>query len=239
MTPPSVKPAGAHRTPAGRPLPSPRPRRDGNWQATQDEQEIARSRAARRDRLPTSRGGTRPPPGHDTAIGGGMLPRDTACPVRASSMLGMAESRYAEDIIVGSIERLGSWTVTRDAIVSFAREWDPQRSHTDDAWAEQSQMGSLIASGVHTLAILQRLLVDSALSTFETALGRAIHEVRMLRPVKPGDTLTGTCLWEAVTLRSDGRALVRFWGRLHNQDGELAFEHHCEMLVPSRAPASR
>jgi acyl dehydratase len=150
----------------------------------------------------------------------------------------MSELRYAEDIVVGSTEPLGSWTVTREAIIAFAQDWDPQRSHTDEVWADQSPMGGLIASGVHTFAILQRLLVDSVLSTFETTLGRAIVDVRMRRPVRPGDTLTGTCLWESVEPRTDGRALVRIRGRLHNQDGELAFEHQGEMLVPNRVRAT-
>jgi acyl dehydratase len=151
----------------------------------------------------------------------------------------MVELRYAEDIVIGSTEQLGSWTVTRDEMVSFAQAWDPQRSHTDDAWAERSQLGGLIASGVHTFAILQRLMADSVLSTFEATLGKAIHEIRLRQPVRPGDTLTGTCLWEAVTPRTDGRALVRFRGKLHNQNDDLAFEHCCDMLVQSRMPVSR
>ncbi|WP_442903512.1 MaoC/PaaZ C-terminal domain-containing protein [Glutamicibacter sp. HZAU] len=33
-------------------------------------------------------------------------------------------------------------------------QWDPQRFHTDEEFAQQGHFGGIIASGIHSLAIL-------------------------------------------------------------------------------------
>jgi acyl dehydratase len=62
--------------------------------------------------------------------------------------------RYFEDFKVGEVIEGGARTVTRDEIVAFAREFDPQPFHTDEAAARQSIYGGLIASGWHTAALM-------------------------------------------------------------------------------------
>jgi acyl dehydratase len=142
--------------------------------------------------------------------------------------------RYADDVVPGTAVELGSWTVTQEEIVAFARQWDPQLLHVDRQWAEASPLGGLIASGVHTMGILQRMTVDTVLSTFAYALGRRITGFRMPRPVRPGDTLSGTLEFVAVALRADGRATIDFHSQLHNQHGELVFDVTGDIVVPRR-----
>jgi acyl dehydratase len=43
--------------------------------------------------------------------------------------------------------------VTREEIVSFARQYDPQPFHLDDVEDEHSVFDGLVASGWHTVAI--------------------------------------------------------------------------------------
>ncbi|MDQ1073377.1 acyl dehydratase [Streptomyces canus] len=99
---------------------------------------------------------------------------------------------YAEDLRPGDVFELGSTTVDKDEILEFGRRFDPLPLHTDEDAAAASRFGGLIASGFHTVAVLQRLLVDAVFSRSGVIAGREIDSVRMRAPVRPGDMLHGT-----------------------------------------------
>src|SRR5699024_1922834 len=67
---------------------------------------------------------------------------------------------YFEDVEIGRTEEYGTITVTREAIIEFARAFDPQPFHLNDEAARQSLFGRLAASGWHTASMMMRLLVD-------------------------------------------------------------------------------
>lgn len=126
---------------------------------------------------------------------------------------------YAEDVRAGDVFELGSYTVTEAELVSFASQWDPQTFHTDRQVAANGYFGGLIASGVHTLAVYQRLTVLGVLSRWSVIAGRTMRQVEFLRPVRAGDTLTGTLTVDAVELDDRGRGLVTSTGQLVNGAG--------------------
>ncbi|WP_254863616.1 MaoC family dehydratase [Halovivax gelatinilyticus] len=96
---------------------------------------------------------------------------------------------YYEDISIGDTREFGERTVTKDEIVEFAEKYDPQPIHVDESAAEATMFGGLIASGWHTAAICMRLFVDHMAD--ETWVGaRGVDELRWIRPVRPGDTLS-------------------------------------------------
>lgn len=96
---------------------------------------------------------------------------------------------YYEDVAVGDTRTFGERTVTKEEIVEFAEQYDPQPFHVDEAAAAESMFGGLIASGWHTAAICMRLFVDHMAE--ETWVGaRGVDELRWIRPVRPGDTLS-------------------------------------------------
>ena len=74
----------------------------------------------------------------------------------------MSTRRYFDDIPVGYQSVVGAWTLERDEVVAFARIWDPQPFHTDEAAAEASIYGGLTASSLHLFAICTRLFFDHA-----------------------------------------------------------------------------
>ncbi len=89
---------------------------------------------------------------------------------------------YAEDLGIGQRFDLGSHTVTEAELVDFATHWDPQWFHIDRAAAQDGQFGGLIASGIHTLAILQHHdAVHIRYGLTEAALPRA-HLPRLFQP---------------------------------------------------------
>ncbi|MGW2517912.1 MaoC family dehydratase [Streptomyces sp. NPDC001617] len=101
-----------------------------------------------------------------------------------------AEDRWFEDYVPGAVYVYGSITVTEEEILRFADEFDPQRIHTDPEGARQGPYGGLIASGWHTCGIMMRLYADHYLSKVAGLASPGIDELRWVRPVRPGDTLS-------------------------------------------------
>lgn len=104
----------------------------------------------------------------------------------------MTTFRSFEDFEPGETIALGSKTVTREEIIAFAAEFDPQPFHLDDAAGEASLLGGLAASGWHTIAMLMRLLCDNLLLNSSGKGSPGVEEVRWMRPVRPGDVLTAS-----------------------------------------------
>ena len=98
--------------------------------------------------------------------------------------------RYFEDIEVGTTEEFGEYHVTKEEILEFAEQYDPQPFHTDEEAAEESAFGELVASGWHTTAMAMRMLVDNYLQDTAGMGGRGVDELRWQQPVRPGDTLS-------------------------------------------------
>src|SRR5215210_1604211 len=86
---------------------------------------------------------------------------------------------YFEDLEVGAETYFGSYDVTREEVLEFARKYDPQPFHLSDEEAAKTHFGRIAASGWHTcamtMAVIARYVVD---------------ELRWLKPVYPGDRLT-------------------------------------------------
>ncbi|GAC1301966.1 MAG: MaoC family dehydratase [Vulcanimicrobiaceae bacterium] len=100
-----------------------------------------------------------------------------------------AALKYFEDFPVGERRELGSHAVTEEAILRFAREFDPQTFHVDRAAGEASIFGGLIASGWHTCAMTMRAICDGFLLEAASIGSPGIDTLRWKRPVRPGDTL--------------------------------------------------
>ena len=144
--------------------------------------------------------------------------------------------RYLEDLRVGDRFESGSYEVTENAIMQFAREFDPQPFHLDHAAAKRSVFGGLVASGWHTAAITMRLLVTSDLNLAGGAIGLGVDEMRFSKPVRPGDILRLEL--EIVDVRQSqskpdrGTARIRYATR--NQKDEIVFTQTATVLVPKR-----
>jgi len=112
--------------------------------------------------------------------------------------------------------------MTESEIVGFASHWDPQFFHTDPARAERDgRLGGLIASGLHTLAVYQRLSVLARKRFWHVIGGASLADVAFLRPVRPGDVLSGHSVVQDLVLEPQRqRGLATFAGILTNQKDE-------------------
>ena len=146
--------------------------------------------------------------------------------------------RYWEDIKEGEVVELGSRTLDKERMVEFAREFDPQPFHTDEKAAEASIWGGLIASGWLTGSVLMRIFYDGYLKDTASLGSPGIDELRWLKPVRPGDTLTGRfTVLESVASRSKpDRGIVRSLMEVVNQHGEVVMTTKGVNFV-SRRPA--
>ena len=129
---------------------------------------------------------------------------------------------YFEDFRVGQVIELGSCTVSKDEIIAFARKFDPQPFHIDEAAAERSIYGGLIASGWHTGSLFMRLLYDGLLSHAASMGSPGQDELRWIKPVRPGDTLSARGLVEELipSRSKPDRGLIRTTYEVFNQDGD-------------------
>jgi acyl dehydratase len=141
--------------------------------------------------------------------------------------------KYFEDIKVGDTYEVGRHTFNAAEIKSFARRFDPQLFHLDEAVAERSHFGALCASGWHTAVVWMRLMVDHRRGMIEAARARGepvagigpalgLRDLKWLKPVYVGDTITyKTEVIEArVSNSRPGSGLITFRSTGTNQNDE-------------------
>jgi len=97
---------------------------------------------------------------------------------------------YFEDFKPGLFGEFGPRLITREEIVAFAAEFDPQPMHLDEDAARETLLHGLAASGWHTCGVMMRMLCDGFLLDSSSMGANAVDEVRWMKPVRPGDTLT-------------------------------------------------
>jgi acyl dehydratase len=98
-------------------------------------------------------------------------------------------SIFWEDMQPGETRELGSITPTREEIIAFATQFDPQPFHLDDEAAKASVFGGLCASGWHTCSMAMRLMVTNFLCHTSSMGSPGLENIKWMKPVFPVDTL--------------------------------------------------
>ena len=144
--------------------------------------------------------------------------------------------RYLEDFAVGQVFKTGRKRVDKDEIFVFAKEYDPQPFHLDEAAAQQSPFAGLAASGWHTAAMTMRLLVDGEFKPAGGILGVGFDELSWPRAVRPDDELY--VLSEVLEVRPSksrpDRGKIRVRNTTYNQNDEPVQIFTGNLLVPRR-----
>ena len=138
----------------------------------------------------------------------------------------MGELLHFEDFAVGQVIDLGSYAVTAQEIREFASEFDPQRFHMDKAAGEASLLGGLAASGWHVCAMLMRMMADSWLNKSASMGSNGVPEVKWLKPVLAGETLSGamTIVSKRVSAKRPEMGIFNCLFELFNAQGEKKTE---------------
>ena len=132
-------------------------------------------------------------------------------------------NRTFDDVTVGETIDCGTTTVSRDDVLSFAREFDPLAMHADPDAAADSPFGGLIASGIHTFALTQPRVVEHFYGDSDLVAAKHIQDVRLPAPVRPGDALHVELEVLEKAVSENGRGLVTT-RRTARVDGDLVFE---------------
>jgi acyl dehydratase len=152
----------------------------------------------------------------------------------------MAIRYYWEDLQPGSTRELGSITVTAEEIKEFAGQFDPQPFHVDELAGRRSIFGNLCASGWHTCALAMKLTVENFLNESSSMGSPGLENLRWLKPVYPGDTLTlKHSITESRPLRKrPDTGLVRALWEMYNQNGEKVMQMEGYGMFRRRNPAT-
>lgn len=152
----------------------------------------------------------------------------------------MSAKKWAfEDFAEGMTFDLGEKHVSRQEIIEFASEFDPQPMHLNEEAGQASILGGLSASGWHTCSMLMRMMCDTFLldSTSQGAPG--IENVSWKKPVLANDTIKGACTVVS-TRKSSSRPDLGFITckyQLTNQHGETVLEMRNTGMFLSREAA--
>ena len=145
---------------------------------------------------------------------------------------------YFEDFPPGDISEYGDHLVTAEEIVEFARDFDPQPFHLDEAAGRETQAGGLIASGWHTASLLMRMNCDQFILRSASQGAPGTDEVNWLKPVRPDDRLRvrRTTLGARPSRSRPQTGLVEFLFEVFNQNGEIAMTQKGALFL-GRRPA--
>ena len=146
---------------------------------------------------------------------------------------------FFDDLPAGDVRESPPRTITREEMLAFARQYDPQPFHLDEAAARKTIYGGLIASGWLTVAVMMRLLWDTLLKDAVSLGSPGADEIRWLKPVRPGDTLRARfTIVEAVPSRSKpDRGVVKTLTEMLNQHGEIVMTMRGLGMFGRRPPA--
>lgn len=147
------------------------------------------------------------------------------------------DQRYFEDYPEGGVFEFGDMAVEEAEVIDFARRFDPQDFHTDPAAAGKTVFGGIIASGWHTGSMTMRLYADHYLSKVASLASPGVDELRWIKPVRPGDTLSVRVTVEE-TRRSRSktdRGIVRSFIETLNQNGEVVMSMRAVNLLRCRS----
>ena len=143
---------------------------------------------------------------------------------------------YLEDVPVGYQSTIGEWQLTRDEIIELAKQWDPQPFHIDDAAAERSVFGGLVASSLHVFALCTRLFFDHE-DQIQILAMLSKDKIRLQNPARVGDTLTYSteCISNNPSSSKPDRGSIILSDTVTNQRDETVLSQEVTLLVASRA----
>ena len=136
---------------------------------------------------------------------------------------------YFEELQIGIRSAAGPYSLSKEEIIRFAKQYDPIPRHIDEELAAQSVFGGLTASGSHTFAIYILLL-----------MGLGWDELKLTNPVRPGDALDleMTILELRPSKSKPDWGIVRNRNLLRNQKRETVLECISTIFVARRPDAN-
>lgn len=148
---------------------------------------------------------------------------------------------YLEDLVTGAETYFGSYEVTREEVLEFARKYDPQPFHLSDEEAAKTHFGRLAASGWHTAAMTMAVIARYVVEHRQAGLGSpGIDELRWKKPVFPSDTLHvhGRIIEVTPSRSRPDMGSFRTQTTVINQDDEVVMTFTSIVLMRRKPPVA-
>lgn len=147
---------------------------------------------------------------------------------------------YFEDFSPGWTAEYGPRRVTREEMIGFAAQFDPQPMHLDEEAARGTMLGGLGASGWHTCCVMMKMIADGLLLDAASMGAPGIDEVKWLKPVRPGDSLTvrGSVLAARASQSKPDRGFVNFLWEVFNERDQKLMTLTCPQMLLRRDAGS-
>ena len=145
-----------------------------------------------------------------------------------------------EDFKLGAVAIYGPRLVTREEIVAFAAEFDPQPMHLDEAAASATMLGGLGASGWHSCCLLMRMIADGFILNSSSMGGPGVEEVRWLKPLRPGTRIRirSTVQDARASNSRPEMGLVKFQFEMLDDADAILTTLHTTLLLGRREPGA-
>tara|TARA_E500000318_G_scaffold86349_1_gene82776 strand:- start:28177 stop:28626 length:450 start_codon:yes stop_codon:yes gene_type:complete len=140
--------------------------------------------------------------------------------------------KYLEDFAPGQVIRFRSNPMSKEAIIAFAEEWDPQQLHTDEDYATTIH-GSLIASGFQTMLEVFKPVMTEMMVDVANIGGIGFDNLRWLRPVRPNEPLDIELKINSVTPSKSkpDRGILHYTLSAINPKGEVVFSTDTPVMI--------
>lgn len=142
-----------------------------------------------------------------------------------------------EDFPLGRFGTFGPRHVSRDEMIAFATEFDPQPMHLDEEAAKHTMLRGLAGSGWHLCSLMMRMMFDGYIERTASLGSPGVDEVRWLLPLRPGDDLM-LDVDVAATRVSRSRpemGIVTFAMRMRNASDQVLLEAVSPIMIRRRA----
>ncbi|MDC3418317.1 MaoC family dehydratase [Aquibacillus salsiterrae] len=136
-----------------------------------------------------------------------------------------------DQFTIGQVYQTKSFQLTKENIMRFAGEFDPQYLHVDEEKANKGRFNGIIASGIHTLAISFKLWVEEGWYGDDVIAGTQMNNVKFTKPVYPGDELhLSVEVIDKKTTKSDSGIVTVLLSTFNDQE-EKVFEGDLSVLI--------
>jgi len=135
------------------------------------------------------------------------------------------------EFFVGQVFKTKSIRMTKESIIRFAAEFDPQYMHLDEEKARQGIFNGIIASGIQTMAVTFKLWVETGSYGDDVIAGTAMNNLKFIKPVYPEDELHTIVEVIEVREKKNGTGSVTVFLSTFNHKDEKVFEGDLTVLV--------
>jgi len=136
-----------------------------------------------------------------------------------------------DEFKIGQVFQTKSLKLTKENIMRFANEFDPQYMHLDEEKANEGRFNGIIASGIQTLAISFKLWIEEGLYGDDVIAGTQMNNIKFVKPVYPEDELHITV--EVVDKKSTKKdsGILTVLLSTFNQQEQKVFEGELSVLI--------